>query len=218
MIPKKVHYCWLSGERFPKKMQRCMESWHRHLGNYEFVLWDAKKVAEIAEGRAWIRHWVEKKNYAFAADFIRLWALWSEGGIYLDTDVEVLKPLDDLLDRELLVGEECGTGDVEAAVLGAEKGSAAIRKVLDSFGAFTDETLPKRMRRVLADAELLPCEYLSPKSWITGKLVVSEKTHTIHHFAASWLSPKERAAQWAGRHFGSWAIPVVRWIGHRFEK
>lgn len=218
MIPKKIHYCWLSGEKMPKKMRRCVESWHRHLADYEFVLWDAKKVSEMPEGRAWIRHWVERKNYAFAADFVRLWALWCEGGVYLDTDVEVLKPLDGLLERELLVGAECGTGDVEAAVLGAEKGSAAIRKVLDSFGEFTDETLPKRMRRVLADVELLPSEYLSPKSWVTGKLAVTEKTYAIHHFAASWLSAKERLAQWAGRKVGRWAVPVVRWIGHRFEK
>lgn len=218
MIPKKIHYCWLSGEELPKKMRRCVESWGKWLPGYELVLWDAKKVEEIEEGREWIRHWVERKNYAFAADFIRLWALWSEGGIYLDTDVEVLKPLDDLLARELLVGEEGGTGDVEAAVIGAEKGCAAIRRVIDSFREFTDETLPKRMRRVIGEVELLPSEYLSPKSWKTGRLEVTEKTYTIHHFAASWLSRKERAAQWAGRHFGAWAIPVVRWVGHRFEK
>ena len=129
----------------------------------------------------------------------------------------MLKPFDALLARGLLLGEEGGTGDVEAAVIGAEKGSAAIRAVLDSFGEPTAETLPKRMRRVLAGLPLLPCDYFSARDWRTGRLMVTERTYAVHHFAGSWLSRKERAARWAGQRLGAWAVPVVRWIGHRFE-
>lgn len=204
----------------PAKMRRCLASWHSRLLGYEFVLWDRTRVDGVGDAefnRSWVTHWYGNRNYAFAADYIRLWALWREGGIYLDTDVEVLKPLDDLLNRDLLLGEERGTGAVEAAVIGATKGHAAIKAVLDSFGEFSDEPLPKRMRRVLPDITLLPGEQLSPKDWRTGRLAVTDATYVIHHFAGSWLSRKERMAQLAGRHLGGWAVPVVRWIGHRFE-
>jgi len=158
MIPKTIHFCWLSGETMPAKMRRCRASWRRHLPGYAYALWDWRRVeacrAESGFDFAWVRHWYERKNYAFAADYLRLWALWREGGIYLDVDVEVLKPFDALLARGLLLGEEGGTGDVEAAVIGAEKGSAAIRAVLDSFGEPTAETLPHaaRPRRSAAPA------------------------------------------------------------------
>jgi len=219
MIPRRVHYCWLSGTPLPAKMRRCMATWHAKLPDYEFVLWDGPKVEKIGgNGGRWIRHWISRKNYAFAADYIRIWALWREGGIYLDTDVEVLKPLDALLNRDVLLGAECGTGDVEAAVIGAEAGNGQIKSVLDSFGEFTAETLPQRMKRVLGDVPLLPSDVLSPKDWRTGKVKVTANTLVIHHFAGSWLSRKEFAAQLAGRHLGRWAVPVVRWICHRFEK
>lgn len=221
MIPKTIHFCWLSSETMPAKMRRCRASWRRHLPGYAYALWDWRRVeacrAESGFDFAWVRHWYERKNYAFAADYLRLWALWREGGIYLDVDVEVLKPFDALLARGLLLGEEGGTGDVEAAVIGAEKGSAAIRAVLDSFGEPTAETLPKRMRRVLVGLPLLPCDYFSARDWRTGRLMVTERTYAVHHFAGSWLSRKERAARWAGQRLGAWAVPVVRWIGHRFE-
>jgi len=205
----------------PKKMRRCLSSWRRLLPGYETVLWDGPRVeremaADVGFNGDWVRHWLEVGNYAFAADYIRLWALWREGGIYLDTDVEIVKPLDGLLDGELLLGEEGGTGDVEAAVIGAAKGNERIRSVIDSFGDFTDETLPKRMRRVLPDVELLPGACFSPKSWRTGKVHRTAQTYAIHHFAGSWLSRRERTAQWWGRQVGEWAVPVVRWIGHRF--
>ena len=101
MIPKTIHFCWLSGETMPAKMRRCRASWRRHLPGYAYALWDWRRVeacrAESGFDFAWVRHWYERKNYAFAADYLRLWALWREGGIYLDVDVEVLKPFDALL-------------------------------------------------------------------------------------------------------------------------
>ena len=101
MIPKTIHFCWLSGETMPAKMRRCRASWRRHLPGYAYALWDWRRVeacrAESGFDFAWVRHWYERKNYAFAADYLRLWALWREGGIYLDVDVEVLKPFGDLI-------------------------------------------------------------------------------------------------------------------------
>lgn len=215
MIPKKIHYCWLSDEKKPPKIERCMASWAK-LEGYQVVHWDMAKAHALKS--SWVEQAIAAKNWAFAADYIRLFALWTDGGVYLDTDVEIVKDFGALLEGPLMLGEEGGTGMIEAAVMGAEAGREEMRRVLDSFEAeLTRETLPCRMGRVLKGVKLLKSAVLSPKDWRTGKLQVTDETIAIHHFAGSWLSKKERAAQWAGRRFGKWAVPIVRWIGHRFE-
>ena len=99
MIPKKIHFCWLGGGKYPERVRQCMESWRRALPGYEIVRWDESRFD--VNSVPWVREAIERKKYAFAADYIRHYALYHEGGIYLDTDVEVLKPFDDLLDAEM---------------------------------------------------------------------------------------------------------------------
>lgn len=216
MIPKKIHYCWLSGEPYPDSVLRCMESWRRVLRGYEFVHWDMSKALGLKS--SWIDTSIKARKWAFAADYIRVWALYNEGGIYLDADVEVLKDLEPLLAGPLMLGQESGTGLVEAAVIGAEAGNEAIRRVLESFEPeFTDETLPERMSRTLGNAvSLLPPQVLSPKNWKTGKIDMSGDPYVIHHFEGSWLSAKERWANRIGQWFGRWTVPYTRWIFTRF--
>lgn len=211
MIPRKIHYCWLSGEPYPRKIRHCMDSWRRMLDGYEFVLWDASRASKIKS--EWLESAISQKKWAFAADYIRLWALYSEGGIYLDSDVEVLRDLAPLLDTKLLLGEEGGTGLVEAAVMGAEAHDPALKRVLDSFvGEVAGETLPQRLWRIIgADVKLLDSSVFSPKDWQTGKMRVTDGTYAIHHFAGAWLSAKERWAQRMGRLFGPWAMFFTRW-------
>lgn len=218
MIPKKIHYCWLSGEEMPPKMIRCMESWRRTLTDYELVHWDMKKAQTI--NAPWLRAAIANKQWAFASDYIRIWALYHEGGIYLDTDVEVVKDVAPILDRDLLIGEENGTGMIEAAVLGSVAGNDIIKRVLDSFeDEPTGETLPERLKRIMGDdVSLLTANTLSPKNWKTGKVTITTETYTIHHFAGSWLTAKERWAARMGRLLGAWAIPYTRWIFNKFGK
>lgn len=216
VIPRKIHYCWLSGEPYPRLVRKCMTSWDRVLKGYELVLWDMDKAKTIES--AWVDAAIAQRKWAFAADYIRIWALHLEGGIYLDSDVEVVRDFGDLLDAPLLLGEEGGTGMVEAAVMGAEAGCAVLKKALDSFGTeITDETLPQRLSRVIGkDVKLLDAPVLSPKDWRTGEVRMTDETRTIHHFAGAWLSPKERWAQRLGRIFGAWAVPCTRWVFNRF--
>ena len=84
MIPKKIHYCWLSNDVMPEKLQRCIESWKINLPDYEIIKWDLTKFP--LEKNIWVRQAYERKKYAFAADYIRIYALVTEGGIYLDSD------------------------------------------------------------------------------------------------------------------------------------
>ena len=115
MIPKKIHYCWLSNDVMPEKLQRCIESWKINLPDYEIIKWDLTKFP--LEKNIWVRQAYERKKYAFAADYIRIYALVTEGGIYLDSDVEVLKPFDDLLHLPFFICKENSPQGIEAATI-----------------------------------------------------------------------------------------------------
>lgn len=103
MIPKIVHYCWLSEEPFPKIVKKCIETWHKILPDYDFMLWDLNRFP--LDKCKWVKQAYQAKKYAFAADYIRLYALYHYGGIYLDTDVQVLKSYNDLLDLPYFIGQ-----------------------------------------------------------------------------------------------------------------
>ena len=82
MIPKKIHLCWLSGDDYPAKISKCIESWKKHLPDYEIVLWDTKRF-DLSQSQ-WVSQAFEARKYAFAADYIRFYALYHDGGIYLE--------------------------------------------------------------------------------------------------------------------------------------
>lgn len=103
-IPKTIHYTWFSNDPFPPMVKICLESWKVFLPDYEFVHWDMAKISGI--DNRFLREALEKKKWAFAADFVRVYALYHHGGIYLDTDVEVYKSFDPLLNCEAFIGKE----------------------------------------------------------------------------------------------------------------
>ncbi len=120
MIPKIIHYCWLSGQEYPQDVKNNIASWKAILPDYEFMLWDWERSETLK--CVWIQQALENKKYAFAADFIRLYAVYTYGGIYLDSDVEVLKSFDDLLNLPYFIGAEYNINKrIEAAVFGSEK-------------------------------------------------------------------------------------------------
>lgn len=218
MIPKKIHYCWLSNDKIPQKLQRCMTSWEKYLPEYEQVRWDLKRFP--LDKSLWVRQAFEAKKYAFAADYIRLYALATEGGIYLDMDVEVLKSFDDLLHLPYFICKENGPQGIEAAVIGAEKGCGWIKKCLAQYegvafinekGMMKTEVLPRVIKTVIGQnftmvpienvSEFdfcekkvcyLPCDYFSPKNYATKKIAITQNTYCIHHFVGSWQSVWKR--------------------------
>ena len=101
MIPKIIHYCWLSDDPIPGKLQRCMDSWKRALPDYEVVRWNFERFPRGTS--KWVDEAFENKKFAFAADYIRLFALYNYGGIYLDMDVEVVKPFDPFLQLDTML-------------------------------------------------------------------------------------------------------------------
>ena len=130
MIPKIIHYCWLSGDEFPESIKHCLDSWKEFLPDYEFRLWDTKRFD--MQSCLWVRQAFEAKKYAFAADYIRLYALYYEGGIYMDSDVVVYKSFNDLLHLPYFIGED-NLHCFEPAIIGCEPGIPWIKQVLDRY-------------------------------------------------------------------------------------
>lgn len=212
MIPHKIHYCWLSDDPFPDTIQKCIDSWKRILPNYEIIKWDLNRFP--IEKSLWVKQAYECRKYAFAADYIRLYALYTEGGIYLDSDVEVIKSFDDLLSLPYFICKENSPKGIEAATMGAEVGCGWIKKCLEYYegksfknkdGSYNTSVLPSIIKAQIINnydlrqinsihqiksnektVYMLPSEYFSPKNYVTKKITITNNTYSIHHFAGSW--------------------------------
>lgn len=220
MIPKIIHYCWLSGEAYPEKIKYCIDSWKKLLPDYEFMLWDLNRFD--INSSIWVKEAFEVRKYAFAADYIRLYALYTYGGIYLDTDVEVLKSFNDLLDLPYFLGRENTPHGIEAAILGAEKEQQWVKDCLDyyenkhfnlGFGRYDTTVLPSIiLDRISQNYKLVdikskdefnindhcniyrfPVDFFSPLTWDTHRLTVTNNTYAIHHFAGTWKKNSTKA-------------------------
>lgn len=222
MIPKIIHYCWLSNDPIPQNLLKCMDSWKTYLPDYSLMLWNFDR---FPHGKSkWVDEAYAKKKYAFAADYIRLYALYNYGGIYLDMDVEVCKSFDSLLNLKTVLCWQRSIGGLEVAAFGVEKKCSWIRECLDKYDvnsfikedlSFDMQPLPNKIESYLKmlnytlrdvnsiDEALLveqekcipifPCEYFSPKSYLTGKIKKTRNTFCIHHFASSWVQHKEKS-------------------------
>jgi mannosyltransferase OCH1-like enzyme len=198
MIPKTIHYCWLSGDPVPEKFQNCMKTWKEKFTDYEFILWDTKRFD--INSSVWVKQAFEAKKYACAADYIRLFAIYNHGGIYLDMDIEAVRPFAELLNRSLMLGYEDNEQRIEAGCFGAEKGHPFIKKCLDYHNREFVEPLllPIIMRNTLDEhfadenIEVLPSEYFSAKSYVTGAVKKTKNTRTVHHYTGSWFNEEGR--------------------------
>ena len=205
MIPKIIHYCRLSNDTIPKDLKKYMKSWKEKLYDYEFILWDLNRFD--LNRSLWVKQAFEAKKYAFAADYIRLYAVYNYGGIYMDMDVEVIKSFNDLLRNDYILGYEAAKG-LEAGVFGAPKKAPWVKEVLEYYtskefalpnGLYNDTPLPIIMDEVLNADYItnkkivpLPTDFLTAKSYKTGKITITPNTYTIHHFAGSWKSWDEK--------------------------
>ena len=195
MIPKIIHYCWLSKEKQSPFIQGCIRSWRKIMPDYQIICWDVNRFDLNLSPFA--KEAYEKRKWAFAADYIRFYALYYYGGIYLDADVEVLKSFNPLLGEHYFLGEEAG-GDIEAAVIGAEKGSSWVKECLDYYrdrpfiksnGRLDTRPVPLLINSVVGGKGLAikPYYYFSPKDYNIGKIDIKESTYCIHHFDGKWL-------------------------------
>lgn len=212
MIPKKIHYCWFGGSELPDSVKKCIESWRKYCPDYEIIQWnesnyDYKKNKYMKEA-------YEQKKWGFVPDYARLDIVYTYGGIYLDTDVELINSLDELLELECFVGLEnnyvaLGLG------FGARKGTIELYEMMQEYEKiffinedgtlnlkpsprYTTEYLEKKglinNRKIskVGNITVFPTEYFCPKNLLTGECNITQNTYSIHHYDASWWSEKEK--------------------------
>ena len=209
MIPKIIHYCWFGGSEPPKLMKKCLKSWQNKMPDYEIRLW-SEETFNIPTSIPYVKEAYNEKKYAFVSDYVRLYALYNYGGVYLDTDVEVIKDFSELLKTESILGFE-DKGRISTAFIAIEPHAEWIKEILDLYAErhFINE---KGQRDQMTNVEFIsrylkesgvsldvdyvkesnltiyPVEYFSPRSWGSGKYNITNKTYTIHYFAGTWHS------------------------------
>ncbi|MBQ7985807.1 MAG: glycosyl transferase [Clostridia bacterium] len=218
MIPKVIHYCWFGGNPLPKSAQKCIDSWKKYFPDYEIKEWnesnyDVNKIAYISEAYG-------AKKFAFVSDYARFDIIYNHSGVYFDTDVEVIKPFDDILENGAFMGCEIdgdGNGSINVNPgigIAAEAGMEFYREILDAYNDFkfiredgtyntttivkytTDMLLKNGLQDIkgiqkVCDINIYPKEYFNPLDDLTGKVDKTENTHSIHWYSKTWLSKGE---------------------------
>ena len=212
MIPKIIHYCWFGRGPMPELALKCIDSWHKFMPDYEYTLWNEDNFD--IHCNAYVREAYKARKFAFVTDYVRLFALYTEGGIYMDTDVEVLKPYDDLLNLPAFTGYE-GSKYLPpvTGTMASEAGGKWVREQLASYddahflkpdGSLDLTTNTARIsgimkaggfiqdgkKQVYKDMHVFPVEYFCPRQ-TTGEILITSNTYCDHHFMGTWGETKK---------------------------
>lgn len=205
MIPKIIHYCWFGRSEKSKLAQKCIASWKRFCPEYQIIEWNEDNFD--VELNAYTRMCYEQKKYAFLSDYVRLLVVEKHGGLYFDTDVEVLRSMDLLLEHPAWFGFESDEYINTGVGFGAEAGNPVVQAMLEEYTPLLDgsrevigcpllntQALVKQgLKRdgtyqVLDHAVVYPEEYFNPYDDPTGRLNRTQNTYSVHWYAKSWLS------------------------------
>lgn len=236
MIPKVIHYCWFGRGQMPKLALKCIESWKKYCPDYEIKEWNEDNFD--LDMYPYVREAYDTRKFAFVTDVVRLYALYHEGGIYMDTDVEVIKPLDSLLAYDAVSGFESPT-QIPTGLMASRDGHPLFKELLDEYNGIhfvrPDGTLDittnvirisntcreygLRLDNTLQTVRgftLLPKDFLCPIEHEGHRLVLTPNTLCIHHFAGSWVTGKalwkKRVARLLGSNLTLLIIKIKRWF------
>ena len=217
MIPKTIHYCWFGGNPKPKSVIKCINSWKKYCPDYEIIEWNEDNY-DISSNQ-YMKEAYEAKRWAFASDYARVDIMYNHGGIYLDTDVQVIKSFDPLLKSSSFFGfEDDGDGLFYIGLglgFAAEKGNKLVKNVMDSYkdlsfinpdGSLNMIPSPQLNTKIFIDNGFLlnntkqqidgnvvyPGDYFDPKNFNTGIMTITDNTYSIHHYDASWYDEGDK--------------------------
>ncbi|MBO4402167.1 MAG: glycosyl transferase [Bacteroidales bacterium] len=217
MIPRKIHYCWFGRGEMPQLAKDCIASWHKYMPDWEYKLWNEENFN--VEAIPYTAEAYAAGKYAFVTDYVRLYALKTEGGVYMDTDVEILKPLDDLLHLTAFTGYEGSKHRPPVTgLMASEAGGEWVTEQLEDYrnahfiqsdGSYDMTTNTCRISRIMQangfvcdgnmkqykDLTVFPTEYFCPHQ-TTGEYLRTENTYCNHLFMASWNDCK--SVGWKG--------------------
>ena len=222
-IPKVIYYCWFGHGEMPKLSEKCIKSWKKYCPDYKIVCINEENF-DVNQNR-YAKEAYEAGKWAFVSDYARFKVIYEEGGIYLDTDVEIIKPIDELVSGTGFMGF-ADNGVISTGLgFGAEKGNELIRVLLADYddipfllsdGSYDMTPCPDRNTKTIVELgfdlnnqnqmfmgiRMLPEDYLCPMKYYTGKKVITENTYSIHHFCASWISKRAKRTLFLKRIMG----------------
>lgn len=227
MIPKTIHYCWFGRNPLPASAQRCIASWRKYLPDYEIKEWNEDNID--VNGIPYTSDAYAAKKYAFVSDYARFKILYELGGVYFDTDVEVIRPMDDIISKSAFMGWETANNQgiqkvAPGLCLGAPKGLPLYQEILTAYknlsfyledGRYnpysmiplvTDILLQHGMKndgttQYVANTTIYAADYFCPMDALTGKMTKTPNTRSIHWYNMSWLDKKTQHKAKFMRHF-----------------
>ena len=215
MIPKIIHYCWFGRNLLPTSAHRCIDSWRKFLPDYEIKEWNEDNFD--VNSIPYTQQAYEAKKYAFVSDYARFWILYHEGGLYFDTDVEIIANLDEIIARGPFMGIEQGASfDGKPMVapglgLGVEAGHPFYQRMLKTYdsqrfintdGSHNNMTIvsyttkelyaygmkPSEDIQEVEGIWIYPADYFCPMDSTTGIITKTPRTVAIHHYDCSWMN------------------------------
>ena len=216
MIPKIIHYCWFGRGEMPQLAKDCIISWHKYMPDWEYKLWNEDNFD--VNQNAYTKEAYEAKKFAFVSDYVRLWALEREGGIYFDTDVEVFKSFENILDYNAFAGFEGSKHfPIGTCVMASEAHGCWVSEMLDFYrerhfinsdGSFDITTnvqfistkmgkngfVQNGKEQDYKDLHVFPVDYFSPRQ-TTGEYFCTENTYCEHLGLGSW---ENKSSGWKG--------------------
>lgn len=216
MIPKVIHYCWFGGNPINKLGKKCIESWKKYFPEYEIIQWNENNFD--INCCKYVREAYDAKKWAFVSDYARFKILYDIGGVYFDTDVEVIKKFDDIIRKGNFMGAETNEQDIAVAPglgMAFAPGNNIIKEILEDYkrssfiredGSYDLTTVVERTTKILkkyglkdiseiqtvADINIYPMDYFCPIDKMTGKIAITKNTHSIHRFSRSWVSKSSK--------------------------
>ena len=240
MIPKKIHYCWFGGKELPKELKKYINSWKKLCPDYEIIRWDesnfdvrcSKFISDAYDAKAW----------AFVSDYARLKIIYENGGIYLDTDVELVKNLDELLVNKCYFAQQQAMNYINSGLgFGAERECTTIKKMLDKYDnlVFDNNNRIKIQCPILNtnvineygkynidkvtylddnNITIYPAKYFDPIAPGESKNLLCKDTISIHHYSASWTKSRTKIKRKIVNMIGQNRINKIKRIIKRGKK
>ena len=239
MIPKTIHYCWFGRGEKPRLAKKCIDSWKRFCPDYEIIEWNEDNFD--VNCISYVKEAYENKKYAFVTDYVRLYALYTQGGIYMDTDVEVIKPLDDYLDNRAFSGFE-SEEYVPTGIMGSEASLPIFKELLEDYdnkrfvledGSLNFQTncqyitsilikhglILNNSKQIIAGFTLYPSDFFCPYENETGRMNKTENTATIHWFNKSWVDRDKRIVSRITKIFHRiFGVDCFKWLNRLLKR
>ena len=239
MIPKIIHYCWFGGDPIPNELKKYMRSWKKYCPDYHIKKWDESNFD--VNSHPFVSVAYKAKAWAFVSDYVRLNVIYNYGGIYLDTDIEIIKKIDFLLAHDFFIGiQQKGKCDQAYATtglgFGAVKHHEVVKKMMAEYDDLDfDDEMKEKFACPILNTNVLreygykfsesvqnyngivvyPSEYFDPCSPGSDRILMTDNTVFIHHYSATWMDKKTRFRRKIINSIGIEQIEKIKALLHR---